>query len=50
MSCIAGERPTIGITSPAAASGSSRRRLGSAKARPTIATSSRRSKGFGRYS
>src|SRR6202044_3746125 len=50
MSCIAGERPTIGITSAGTASGSSRRRLGSASARPTIATSSRRSNGLGRYS
>ena len=51
MSCIAGERPTIGMVSAVArASGSSRRRFGSASARPTMATSSRRSKGLGRYS
>ena len=52
MSCMAGERPTSGMVSAgcAASSAASRLRLGSARARPTIDTSSFRSKGFGKYS
>ena len=48
---MAGERPTIGIASAGGgASDASRRRLGSASARPTIATNSRKSNGLGKYS
>ena len=47
MSCIAGERPTIGITSTGPASGSSRRRFGSASARPTIADQFAQIEGLG---
>ena len=51
MSCMAGERPTSGMESMSSGSGGARSLFfGSLIARPTMASSSLRSKGFGRYS
>jgi hypothetical protein len=51
MSCIAGERPTSGMFSTSSGlEMSAALAFGSVSARPTIAMSSFRSNGFGRYS